>query len=310
MAIHSSTLNWANINSTTDRVLSHRIKDQIFKSNAFFTKCPKDSVDGGAWLAEPVFYAEGPGGSYSGTEALDASEVEQVTNAIFPWKFYWAGAAIRNQDILMNSGRKGVIKLVNVKNQIMRLSMQNRLGQGLYSDGSIASAITGLGAMVTGSGTIYGGISKTTNAWWRANVDSSTATLTLAHMRTQMGNASQEGISKPNLILGRQVQYNRFWVLLQPQERFINASMASAGFTNLSFEGVPFVVDSHVPDNYIYYLTTKYMSFKYHSAENMKIVGWRSPVEKPQLKINHMLWAGNLCGSNCRFQAVSTAIAA
>lgn len=79
MAIHSSTLNWANINSTTDRVLSPRIKDQIFKSNAFFTKCPKDSVDGGAWLAEPVFYAEGPGGSYSGTEALDASEVEQVT---------------------------------------------------------------------------------------------------------------------------------------------------------------------------------------------------------------------------------------
>ncbi len=307
---HTTTINWNQLNTTTERVLRPRLKDQIFNSNAFFKRVPKSTEDGGTWLAEPLLYDEGPGAPYSGTDPLDSSEVEMITNAIFPWKFYYASAAMRNQDLLMNRGSKGLIKIIKVKMETMRKTMQNLLGQGLWSNGtSDTNAVTGIRAMITGTGTTYGGISKTTNSWWRSPIDTSTTTLTLPVMRTRVGSVTQDE-ERTDLILTTQAIFDIFWGLMEPQRRYMDGKMQSAGFTNLMFEQTPVVVDSHAAAAHMAFLNTKYMNFVSHSAENMRIRGWMEPIDRPQLRTNYLMWAGNLLGSNCRYQTMLTAITA
>jgi hypothetical protein len=310
MAVHSSTINWDNLNATTTQKIMPKVVDNIFRSNALYQRLRRrnETQDGGTFLAQPLLYGEGPGGAYSGTEVLDTSEAEQITTANFAWKFYYGSATIRRQDELRNRGKPAMAKIIRVKMQTMQKTMANLLGQGLYSDGSSnTKLITGLRAMVTGTGTTYGGISKTTNTWWRAPIDSTTTTLSISSMRSAVGGATEDR-EKPNMVMTTQALYDIYYGLLQPHQRFADARMARGGFTSILFEGIPVVVDSHCPANFIYYLNTDYIHFISHPAENMRMEPFAKPVNQPQLRTAFVMWAGNLTGSNCRFQTVQSAV--
>lgn len=312
MPVHSSTVDWDELNSLTERKFLPKITDNIFRSNALFTRMPRMTVDGGTFISQPLLYAEGPGGTYSGTEALDAAETDQVTVANFAWKWYFASATIREQDELMNSGRQALAKLIRVQMQTMQKTMQNRLGQGLHSDASDPTTITGLRAMVTDD-VVYGGISKTNNSWWQSIVDNGLATaptvLSIPVMRTARGLVTEDN-ETTNMIITTQANYDLYYGMLQPQQRFADPGAARGGFTSLLFEGIPVVVDSHCPANFMYFLNTRYMSFISHSGLSMKLRPFMSPVNKPQMRTAYLRWGGNLTGSNCRYQAVLTSIVA
>ena len=308
MALPSTTVNWTQVNSFTERAFIPTVQDQIFRSNALFSSVPKQTLDGGLYISQPLMYGEGPGGPYSGVDPLDISEAEQFTVANFAWKFYYAAITYRQQDKLMNSGKHALANLIKNRVDVGRMTMENQLGTGLHSDGSTTPKhITGLRAGVTGTGTTYGQISKTTNAWWRSPLDTTTTVLSLSAMRTRRGSATENRI-KPNLGLTTRAIYNLYWNLLQPQERYVNTNVARAGFTTLGFEDMSIVEDSHCPDSYLYMLNTNYMKLYSHSAENMRFRPFMEPVDRPQLRTAFLLWAGNLAISNCRFQTVMTAI--
>ena len=258
--------------------------------------------------SQPLLYAEGPGGPYSGVDPLDISEAEQYTVANFSWKFYYAAITYRQQDKLMNTGRHALANLIQNRVDVARMTMENQLGTGLHSDGSTTPKhITGLRAGVTGTGVTYGGISKTTNTRWRSPLDTSTTVLSLTAMRTRRG-AATKGKIKPNLGLTTQAIYDIFWGLLQPQERYVNTNVARAGFTTLGFEDMSVVVDDHTPDAHLYMLNTNYINLYAHSAENMRFRPFMEPVDRPQVRVGFLLWAGNVAISNCRFQTKFSAI--
>jgi len=310
MALPSTTINWNQLNSFTERAFIPKVQDQIFESNLLYMEVPKQTLDGGLYISQPLLYGEGPGGPYSGIDPLDISEAEQYTVANFSWKFYYAPTTYRTQDKLMNSGRHALANLIQNRIDGGRMTMENQLGIGLWSDGSTTPKhITGLRAGVTGTGVTYGLISKTTNAWWRSPIDSTTTTLSLKAMRTLRGGATK-GRIKPNLGLTTQTIFDIFWGLLQPQERYVNTTAAKAGFTNLGFEDMTVSVDDHCPDGYFEMLNTNYMKLYSHSAENMRWRPFMEAADRPQLRVGFLLWAGNLCIGNCRFQTAFTAIAA
>lgn len=301
MPADNTTINWNNVNTFTERVQMPRVRDTIFRSNPLTMKLWKKGtkLGGGAFITQPLAYAEGPGGPFEGMEPLDVSEVEQFTNALYRWKHYYASITIRRDDELQNSGKSAFARLLDQKVKIANKTMKNYLAQGVYSDGSNPKAITGVQAMVTGSGTTYGNISKTTNEWWRSTIRTET-TLTIQLMRKLMGQLTEDS-DTPDLIVTTQLLYDAYYSLLQPSQRFASSEMARGGFQSILFEGRPVTVDSHCPDNNMFFFNTEYMDMVSHSRENMRFEPFVKPFRQ-QGRTAFILWYGNLAGSNCRFQ--------
>lgn len=304
------TINWDNVNTLTGRKFLPKLTDNIFRSNPTIMKLWKGGtkIDGGAFIVQPLIYGEGPGGSFEGMQPLDTSEAEQITAAVFNWKHYFASATIRRMDELKNSGEPAFMKLLSAKMQIMQKTMKNRLAIALFGDGLDPKEIGGLGALVTGTGTTYGGISRTTNAWWRAITDSTTTTMSIPALRNMCGQLTEDS-DTPDFIVTTQAIYDKYYLQLQPQQRFADASMAKGGFTSVLFEGRTLVVDSHCPTATLYMLNTDYIDLVSHSAENMRLEPWVKPYNQAG-RTAFLFWAGNLTCSNSRFQGKFTALTA
>lgn len=308
--VTARTINWDNINTTTDRVIMPKIVDNIFRSNPLQAKLYKKGtkLDGGAYITQPLIYGEGPGGFFTGSAVLDTSAAEILTSAVFEWKFAYASATMEWADELKNAGASAVAKIVMAKMQTMEKTIRNIMGQGIYSDGTDVASIVGLRAMVSGTGTTYGGISKTTNSWWRSQIDSTTtlATLSMLTMRNLLGLATED-TDTPDMGVTTQAIYDRVYSLFQPQQRFMDSATLKAGFQNILIEGRPLIVDSHCPTGYLFWLNTDYIDFVTHSAANFKRKPWVEPWNQ-EVRTTRILWAGNLTGSNCRYQAAHTAL--
>lgn len=311
MAVSSTSIDWNNVNTFTGRRMLPRTVDNIFRSNVLMMKLWKKGtkLDGGAYIVQGLVYAEGPGGAFEGMEPHDVTESEIATAAVYNWKHYYASVTIRRMDELKNQGRAAFGRILSTKMQTAEKTLRNLLGQGIYSDGSFAKAITGLRAMVTNN-TVYGNIDKTLNAWWQSQIDATStlanlaANTTLSIFRTLIGRATEDA-DTPDLITTTQTIYNTLYGLLPPLQRFGSGAMADAGFRSLLFEGRPVVVDSHCPAGYAYFLNTDYIDFISHEDENFR---WE-PFQKPYNQAGRtgiIYWAGNLSGSNCRFQAVAS----
>ncbi len=202
--------------------------------------------------------------------------------------------------------------------------MAENLAVGLFSDGSTdPKDLDGLKGAID-DGTVlatYGGLLRSANTWWRSQVDSSTNTLGYTALNSHFG-AVAEGGKHPTLILSRQDQYDRFWALNMAKMNYQNnlpgmydQQLASAGFTNQLFNGVPWVVDSHVFDgpnasnSAILFLTEDFFNLVVSPRADVYLEEFQTPVDQDAM-VSKMLWAGNLVLSNCARQGKMTAIAA
>lgn len=309
----SATINWDNVNSLTERRMLPKLTDQIFRSNALMQRLwsKGTKLDGGAFITQMLAYGEGPGGAFEGLEILDTSEAEQFTTAVFSWKHYYAAITIRRMDELKNRGGAAFARLLTAKMQVAEKTMQNLVGQGIYSDGTTnAKLITGLRAAVTDAtdAVTYGGINKATatNSWWQSKIDRTTTVLSVPAMRTLAGLCTEDN-ETPDLVVTYQAQYDNYYNELQPAQRFADSDLARGGFKNILFEGRPVVVDSHCPTGLMYFLNTTYLDLVSHEDENMRFEPFRQPYNQAG-RTAFIFWAGNLTCSNCRYQGVMNAL--
>lgn len=305
-------LTYNQISAITEKKFIPKAVDNIFSSNALLQRQLKKNLlklDGGDTIMQPVIYAKtSAGGWYSGYDTLDTDDNEQITAAELNWKQAYANISISRLEELKNSGDSAKINLVKTKVQIAEKTLKDTLGTGLYSAGTDAKSISGLRVIVTGIGTTYAGISKTTYSWWRGQVDSTTTTLLITVLQGMWGDASIDS-DHPTVIVATQDNYDRYYALLQPQQRFMDSETAKGGFSNLLFNGVPFIVDSHVPSGYIYLLNENYLNLVVHQDENFRFEPFQKPT-KQNAATAKIYWAGNFLCSNCRMQAVLSAITA
>lgn len=304
--------NYNELSAITLQYYIPKMIDNIFSSNVLLKRL-KDgksakTYEGGTKIVQPILYAKTTAaGSFRGTQTLDVTSNDQFTAAEFEMKQKYANITISREDELKNSGSKTqILDFVAAKVQIAEKTLSDLLGDGLYSSGTDSDEVVGLRVMVTGTGTTYGGISKTTYSWWRSQVDSTTTTLTIPAMTSLFGDCTV-GNDKPTLAITTQDQQDIYHGLLQPQERYIDEKMADAGFVNLAFRGIPIVADNKCPTGYFYFLNEKYISFMTHKEENFRFESFIKPVNQAAASAK-IYWAGNLVGSNCRMQGVFTAL--
>lgn len=298
------------ISSITRRYFYPKMVDNIFASNAGLQRAKKkwySSLDGGTKAVIPLAYATNSSVQWYTGGTLNVSSNSKKTSAEFDWKRAQASIVIDGLDELKNSGDKAVISHVRSEVQLAEKSLANDLGAAMFSDGSgtYANAIIGFKKMVSATGT-YGIIARATNSWWNAQVDSTTTSISLSKMQSLFGDCTVDN-DRPTVIFTTQDTYDDIYALIQPQQRFGDEETIKAGFTNILWNGIPIIVDSHVDSGYLYMINERYVMLKYHKDRNFSLTPFQKPVNE-DASYAHVYWAGMLCGNNCRMQGVMTAL--
>lgn len=323
----------ATLNSISRRYIMPQIVDQVYRSNVFFfrlDRANKHTVRGGTQIEVPLNYKRFTSSQfYKGFDTLDTTPQDVIKNAAFDWKQAAVMVTVDGRTVSINDSPESVANLISSYFDIARAEMEEILGNSLFSDVvTNPLAIDGIQGAID-NGTIaatYGGLGSrtTTNSFWQpasGALDTTTTTLTYPAMLTVFG-AITDGARHPTLLLGTQGNYNRFNLLFQPQQRFPSQPMgedeqlASAGFTNLLFNNVPFAVDSHVNSSRggttgdsLYFLNEDYWEWIVHSNRDIIVEDFQQPVNQDAM-VAKMLFMGNLVCSNVRLQGVMTAITA
>ncbi len=304
-------LTYDQISAITQKKYIPKLVDNIFDSNLLLKMLKEKSmmdVTGGTSIMTPLNYATtSANGWFSGADTLDTTDNEVITSAEYQWKQSYANITIKRIDELKNSGDAAILNFVKSKTQIAEKTLADTIGTGLYNAGTDSKAIAGLRFACANTSTL-GGIDQSTYSWWQCQKDSTTTTLTLSALQTQY-NAATIDNDKPDIIVATRANYNRYYNLLTPQQRFQDAKVAAAGFENLMFNGTPFSVDSKVPANHLFMLNSKYIHLCIHPDENFRFEPFVKPVNQ-NLKIAKIYFAGALGFSNMRMQVMFSALAA
>ena len=183
---------------------------------------------------------------------------DNVRPAFYNWKHYSGAATFSFFEELVSMGETALANLVTEEMDNEVRSLAELIGEDIYADGG-ADAINTLANLISADDSIGGldGTNYVKNGGWNARGLSARGTVPasidfasgafstqgLADLRTCWYNAT-EGSQQPTVGLTGQTNLARYEGVLQPQERYTNASMADGGFMNLAFKTVPMIADS------------------------------------------------------------------
>ncbi len=304
-------LTWDQISGITEKKFIKKMYDNIFDSNPLVKRLKEKSyekIDGGTSIMIPLNYAQTTAsGWYNAADSLSTADNENITAAEYQWAQAYANITITRKDELKNSGDAQKVSLVKSKVQIAEKTLMDIFGTGVYNAGTTINSIIGLRAIVSASDTI-GGIAQSTNTWWAAQVDSSTTTLGISAMQTMYNSATIDN-DAPTVIMATRANYNRYYALLQPQQRFMDSETAKGGFSSLMFNGTALIADSHCPSNHLFFLNEKYLHFCVHKDEDMRFEPFQKPINQ-NIKVAKIYWMGAFGSSNNRLHGKFSAVTA
>lgn len=304
-------LDYDQITAITSKKFLPKLVDNIFDSNILLKRAKDkfyERIDGGERIVQPLNYAQATAaGWYSGAETLSITDNEVISAAAYLWKQLYASIVISGLDEKKNAGDSQILNLVKQKTMIAEKTMADLFGTGLFSAGTNAKSIVGLGSIIGTSATV-GGISQSSYSWWQGQVDSTTTTLSLAAMQTLFNLCSIDN-DTPTLGVTTRTIYNLYYGLLQPQQRFADTEVGKGGFTSLMFNGIPIVVDSHATASNLYLLNEKYLHVWAHKDEDFRLDPFQRPTNQ-NVKIAQLYWLGAFGSSNNRMHGKFSGITA
>ena len=314
------------ITSIARHFIMPQITDQIYGSNVLLyrlLKGNKKMVQGGTQIEIPLLYKRWTtGGAYSGYDTFDTTPHDTIRNAVFNWKQHQVTWSVDGLTMLKADSPLAIANFLTLQSQQAYMEMAENLATGLFGDGigtvTGTKDIDGLAGLVGSGSSIgnqnYGGLDRTSFSWWDSSVTgiSSTQTMSEANLMTAF-TAAQRGGQSPTLIVSGQDQWNRFWALgaasgtadrfpREPQGH--DNLLYSAGFTNLLFNNVPWVADSHVTQNVVgastsrvYMLNENFLHWIVSPRADFYLKPFQEPHNQDAM-VASLLWAGNLVCSN------------
>ena len=106
-------------------------------------------------------------------------------------------------------------------------------------------------------------------------------------------------MDNPTHIFTTSTVFQKFEQTRLPLERLSNTQTASAGFTNLTFKGVPIIWDQYVDSGVLYMLNTNYWNLVVDSATDFVTTPFITPTNQT-VKVAFILWRGNQTTNNRR----------
>ena len=332
--------------TTTLQNRTRKLADNMSRNTVLLNRMQKRGTirtfSGGRTIVQELNYANNSTYTrYSGYQALNVAPADVFTAAEFPIRQAAVAVSISGLEELQNAGQEQMIDLIESRVSNAEQSMMNGIDYDLHSDGSYAGQIGGLQALVSSSptsGTI-GGIDRATWQFWRNVAASAVSTYgaaaTTANIQSYMNRVALSlvrGNDATDLILADNSYYRLYLESLQAIQRITDPDMGAAGFTALMYygagKGCPVVLDGGfqgfsgdglnangvavgaggAPTSTMYFLNTKYLHYRPHSARNMTVLdpGNRFSVNQDAM-VRLIGWAGNMTMSNAFLQGVLVA---
>jgi hypothetical protein len=250
------------------------------------------------------------------------SPSDTIKNAAFDLKQYYVPVTIDAGSIIRANSPEAVVNLLGQYFAQAEIQMAENLGVGVWSNGSNPKAIDGVVEAVDNGAvaTTYGGLSRASNTFWSSQVATASPPLSFAQLQLVFGNCT-EGGRRPTLIVTTQAIYNIIWALSQqtsqgfPYQSFpvqaggSDSQLAQAGFSNILFNGVPVLVDSHCPAGNIFLLNEEYMLLYVNTNRDFFLRDFDAPINQDAFT-SMIYWAGNLIFTNVIRQGKITGVTA
>lgn len=274
--------------STTLRNHKKTFADNFSNSNAFLARMMergnKRVLDGGYEIVCPLKYAEnGTYQRFSGYDTLNINPSDVLTAANYPWRNMVTHVSASGDELRKNSGENQLIELAASRVEVAMETMNNKVSEDIYSDGTAANQINGLQALIADAGTgTVGGINSSTYTWWQNRVQSAASPLgggiavtpsstTIEQLMLELYIRLTRGREQPDLAVA---DYNYFTFYEQSQtslKRYTDETKANGGFVSIKYKNMDVIYDgdSGIPSDHMYFINTKYMKFCVHKDADM-----------------------------------------
>lgn len=262
----------------------------------------KRMIDGGVSIVEHVISGkQNDGGFYSGNDQLDTVQGDNAMLLEYKWQNVYEPIQISRDEERQNSGSEHkLLDLVATKIMQAESGMKDRLGQAFVTAVGGAGNLIDLSTLV-GTGTL-GTIAGGTDTFWQSTVTTSGAFATqgLTDMQTLYYALSSSSVmDNPTHIITTSSVFQKYEQTRLPLERIQSTQTASAGFTNLTFKGVPIIWDQYVDSGTLYMCNTNYWNLVVDSATDMVTTDFITPTNQT-VKVAFILWRGNQTTNNRR----------
>jgi hypothetical protein len=316
--------NVTDIVATTIQNRSRQIADNVTFNNALSAKLSqrgnvKTFSGGNTIMQELSFAMNANGGWYSGYDLLPVAAQDVISAAEFAIKQLACPVVISGLEQLQNAGREQMIDMLEGRITVAESTMANLLAGGIYADGtgSGGKELTGLNAAVptaNATGT-YGGIDRATWAFWRPQkvgradlaVPGPFTAVNIAEGMNTLWARQVRGSDRPDLIVFDTVFWKIYLASLQAQQRFTQAETGKLGFPTIKYMDADVVLDGGIggycPASTGFFLNTKYLFLRPHSARNMvPLSPNRRYAINQDAEVQILAWAGNLSCNGSQFQ--------
>lgn len=310
-------VNFDNLLTTTLESRTGKLADNVSDNNALLKRLKERGnirpVSGGTKIVEELEYGESDSIWYTGYDKIDFTNPQLFSAAEFDLKLLAAPVGISGDELLKNAGKERVIDLLEAKIKNAEKTLMNQMSTAIYSDGtgSGGKQLTGLQALVSDAPTTgkVGGIDRASNEFWRNQAKTSAVTSeNIYAAMNEVYMACSRGSDRPDIIVADDELYATYEASLVPQQRFTNAKLAEAGFTNLKFKGADVIYDGGIggkcPAGHMYFLNTEYLRLRPHKERNFKLIGGERMAINQDAIYKIIGWAGNLTMSNAQLQGV------
>lgn len=310
-------VNFDNLLTTTLESRTGKLADNVSDNNALLKRLKERGnirpVSGGTKIVEELEYGQSDSKWYTGYDTIDFTNPKLFSTAEFDLKLLAAPVGISGEELLKNAGKERVIDLLEAKIKNAEKTLINQMSVAIYSDGtgSGGKQLTGLQALVSDAPTTgtVGGIDRATNEFWRNQAKTSAVTAeNIYAAMNEVYLACSRGSDRPDIIVADDELYATYEASLVPQQRFTNAKLAEAGFTNLKFKGADVIYDGGIggacPAGHMYFLNTEYLRLRPHKERNFKLIGGERMAINQDAIYKIIGWAGNLTMSNAQLQGV------
>ncbi len=308
--------------STTMEAQIPTVVDNITESNVLFNRLKEKGrilkQSGGNTFRETLSYAENGTIQAQGQyDTYDTTPQDVITSADFDQKITTGTITMTELEMKQNSGREQIINLMKAKMEVLKLSFNNKFGDFAHSDGtgSGGDEVGGLQLLVADdptTGTV-GGINRANYTFWRNQLyDFSVETVTPSAttiqgaFNTLYRRCQEQSGELIDLIIAGDTYFGYYEDSLQANQRFNDGKMAKLGFDALKYKAADVVYDTKCADARVYFLNTKYMSYKYLGDSMFEVGAARQPHNQP-VTIVPMTAIGNLTITNARVHGVMIA---
>ena len=313
--------NVSDIVATTIQSRTRKIADNVTKNNALYMRLDqrgnRKTFSGGNVIYQELSFAQNAnGGWYSGYDLLPVAASDVISAAEFTIKQLACPVTMSGLETIQNAGKEQMIDLLEGRINVAEATMANLMAEGIYGDGTTfaGKSLTGLGAAVpalapASQTTPYGGIVGSTWPFWTSKY-TLTAAQNAANIQGFMNTmwaSLVRGTDRPDLIVQDNAAWSNYLASLQAQQRFTSPEVGNLGFPSLKFMDADVVLDGGIggfaPANTSFFLNTKYIFLRPHSARDMVALNPEKRYAVNQdAEVSVLAWAGNLTSSGRQFQ--------